>query len=166
VFVVLLAVTVYQNNQQANEDDLPFERVYPALTEADLQAIRLNNPVSNQTFTINRTPNGEWSAPDHQGTLDQSIARTIAQTIVLLPYDRTLPPASDQTLEDYGFTADGRLSIEILLTDGSTHAVLVGSRAPSDIVYYGLVDDRLEIYLLYRGAIDFLSQQLRTPPVA
>jgi hypothetical protein len=166
VFAVLLAVTVYQNRQQVSQSTLPFERVYPDLQEGDVQAIRLRNPESNETFTINRTLDGAWEAPDHQGTLDQTVAYTIAQTIVLLPYDRTLPPVADEELAEYGFTADGRLSVEILLADGGTHAVLVGSRAPSDLVYYGLVDDRAEIYLLYRGAIDFLSQQLRTPPVA
>ena len=166
VFALLLAVALYQNSQQASESSLPFERVYPDLTEADLQAVRLRNPESNETFTINRSGGGTWTSPDHEGALDQSVAASIARTIVLLPYDRTLPVVGDEALSDYGFEADGRLSIEILRVDGGTHAVLVGSRAPSDVLYYGLVDDRAEIYLLHRGAVDFLSAQLRTPPVA
>lgn len=166
VFVILLVITLIQNSQQSDRDSLPFERVYPELTEADLQAIRLRSPDTNETFTISRALDGSWTATDHEGTLDQTAAATIARTIVLLPFDRTLAMVSDAALEEYGFFADGRLSIEIVLTDGQTHAVLVGSRAPSEVVYYGLVDDRAEIYLLYRGAIDFLSQQLRTPPVA
>ena len=164
VFAVLLVVNIIQSGESSKPRRLPFERVYPTMDDDDVQAVRLRAPSTNTTFTITRAPDGRWLTPDHEGTLDQNAAVVIARTIALLPYDRTVPQMGD--LSDYGFESEGTMTLEAIMTSGETHGVLVGARAPSDSVYYALVDDRPEIYLIHRAAIDFLISQLRTPPVA
>jgi hypothetical protein len=134
------------------------------MDDDDVQAVRLRAPSTNQTLTITRAADGTWITPDHEGVLNQNAAVVIARTFALLPYDRTVPQLGD--LSDYGFQSEGTLSLEAVMISGETHGVLVGARAPSDSVYYALVDDRPEIYLIHRAAIDFLISQLRTPPVA
>ena len=164
VFGVLLVVNIIQTAESAKPQRLPFERVYPTMDDDDVQAVRLRAPGTEIAFTISRAPDGTWLTTDHEGTLDQNAAVVIARTIALLPYDRTVPQIGD--LSDYGFESEGTLALETVLTSGETHGVLVGARAPSGSVYYALVDDRPEIYLIHRAAIDFLISQLRTPPVA
>jgi hypothetical protein len=164
VFAVLLVITIIQTAESAKPQRLPFERVYPSMDDDDVQAVRLRAPDTDITFTISRAPDGTWMTPDHQGSLDQVVAANIARTIALLPYDRTVPQLGD--LSDYGFESEGRMALEVVMRTGETHGVLIGARAPSGSVYYALVDERPEIYLLYRNAIDFLITQLRTPPVA
>jgi hypothetical protein len=166
VFAVLLVISLIQGAEATKPQRLPFERVYPDLTDSVVQAVRLRDPNTNATFTISRTLDGTWLSTDHEGTLDQVAATNIAKTIALLPYDRTLQIEQDADLRDFGFNPNGRLAVEAVLTSGETHGVLVGTLAPSNAVYYALVDARPEIYLLHRAAIDFLITQLRTPPVA
>lgn len=164
VFAVLVVVNLIQTAESGKPQRLPFERVYPNMDDDDVQAVRLRDPSTDSTLTITRASDGTWLTTDHEGTLNQNSAAIIARTIALLPYDRTVPQIGD--LSDYGFDPDGILALEAVLTSGETHGVLVGALAPSSTVYYALVDNRLEIYLLHRAAIDFLIIQLRTPPVA
>jgi hypothetical protein len=166
VFAVLLIITVIQTAESTKPQPLPFQRVYPEIIDDNIQAVRLRDPNTDATFTISRAADGTWIAPNQTRTLNQNTAVLIARTVALLPYDRTLllPQASD--LSDYGFNPNGMLAVEAVLMSGETHGVLVGTLAPSAAVYYALVDDRPEIYLLHRAAIDFLITQLRTPPVA
>lgn len=164
VFAILLVINVIQSAESAKPQRLPFERVYPTMDDDDIQAVRLRAPSTDTTFTISRAPDGTWISTDHEGTVNQVAAGNIARTIALLPYDRTVPQMGD--LGDYGFESEGTMTLEVIMTSGETHGVLIGARAPSDTVYYALVDQRPEIYLLHRGAIDFLITQLRTPPVA
>jgi hypothetical protein len=110
---------------------------------------------------------GVWTAPGSLGTLDTAQAEAVARTMVLLPYNDVLLEApTEASLPDFGFTPEGVLSIEILLTDGGAHAVAVGFRTPTEDTYYALVDDRPDLYLLERGAVDYLIKTLREPPVA
>ncbi|MCA0452630.1 MAG: DUF4340 domain-containing protein [Chloroflexi bacterium] len=136
------------------------------VTIDDIVAIRLRDPETTQTFAISRDPGGNWIAPESDGTLDATAAENIAKTVVLLPYERTLEVTADTALSDYGFIPDGIFSIEILLQDNQTHAVVIGGFTPTQQSYYGLVDGKEEIYLFERRAIDFLLIQLKTPPVS
>lgn len=136
------------------------------VTVDDLAAIRLRDPETTQTFAISRDSSGSWSAPDSDGTLDTMMAENIAKTVVLLPYERTIEVTADTVLSDFGFIPDGIFSIEILLRDNQTHAVVIGGFTPSLESYYGLVDGKEEIYIFERRAIDFLLIQLKTPPLS
>ncbi len=135
------------------------------VTVDDLAAVRLRDPETTQTFAITRDSSGNWSMPDSGGTLDTAVAENIAKTVVLLPYERTLAVEDDTELSDFGFIPDGIFSIEILLRNNLTHAVVIGGFTPTQESYYGLVDGKEEIYIFERRAIDFLLIQLKTPPV-
>lgn len=126
------------------------------VTVDDLAAIRLRDPETTKTFAISRDSAGNWIAPESVGTLDATAAENIAKTVVLLPYERTIEVKADTLLTDFGFIPDGIFSIEILLRDNQTHAVVIGAFTPSQESYYGLVDSKEEIFVLERRAIDFL----------
>ena len=171
VFAVLLIITALQSgvisrSTQQAQDDYPFARVFTTFGEDDILAVRLLDPDNQMSFTIVRTQSGDWSAPDHGGQLDQQSAALIVRTITLLPFDRTLAAPSRDALPSYGFAPSGILLIQIVLADGTEHGVAVGARNPDATAYYGLIDSRSELYLLGRPPIDYLLQQLRTPPIA
>jgi hypothetical protein len=144
-----------------------FSRVYPDMAVLDIQAIRLREPNLNQEFVISRGTDGQWTAPDAAAdeSLDTDAASNIARTVVLLYYERTLPLDSSVKLADYGFNPNGNLSIEVLLKNGDGHVVAIGTLLASQAVYYALVDDRQEIYLLERAPVDYLITQLAHPPL-
>jgi hypothetical protein len=176
IFVGLAIVTVVIQNPPANPSTPPlpaqeqlsavYERlVFPDIALVDIQAVRLQNPSGEINFTINRTTDGSWTAPDLAGTLDIDSANNIARTIVLLPALRTLPITDDTDLRQYGFDPVGFMFINVLMVDGSAHSVAVGAINLAETAYYALVDERDELYVIERAAVDFLITQLRSPPV-
>ncbi len=172
VFVALAAFLAAQNAQQSSApptsqaQQVLSQRIFPDLQINDIQAIRLRSPETGDSFVISRGGDGAWTAPDSSGTLNTTEADNIARTMVLLPYSRTLTVSPGDDLAPYGFTPEGILSVEIIQTDGASHAVAVGYRNPTATGYYGLIDDRPDLYLLDRGAVDFLISRLKSPPVA
>ncbi len=153
---------------QATAQGTPvFTRVFPDLAVLDIQAIRLRDPNSDLEFVISRDRDGQWTAPNAaaEERLDTDTASNIARTVVLLHYQRTLPLDSRTRLADYGFAPNGIFFIEVLMPDGAGHVVAVGTLSGSRTVYYALVDDRQEIYLLERAPVDYLITQLAHPPL-
>lgn len=131
----------------------------------DIAAIRLRAPQSNLTFTISRDSSGTWSAPGSPGNLDQTAASGIAKTITLLPYSESVELTPSTRLEDFGFRPEGSLALEIVLQSGQTHAIAVGDLTPDQLAYYALADNLPQVFVLERGAIDYLRQQLNKPPL-
>lgn len=166
VFLVLLGITLYQSAQPEPEPAPPYQRVYTSFGEADIRAVRLRNPATGATFTITRAASGVWTSPDTPGRVDQTVAGLIARTTVILPYNRTIPVTASTSMAEYGFTPMPTLEISIVLNDGNSHGIVVGDLSPVNEVYYALVDDRPELYPIYRAPIEYLLLQLRTPPVA
>ncbi len=176
-FGLLTAVAVLQSLPAANStlDDLRatvtaegtpiFTRLFPELAVLDIQAIRLRNPDADRALTITRAENDVWTIPDNEAgvSLDADTASTIARTVVLLHYQRTLPLPEDGDLTDYGFKPNGILFIEVLLKTGEGHVVAVGALSGANTTYYALVDDRQEIILLERAPVDFLITQIANP---
>ncbi len=163
----LLAIqSAQQNAVEPTTTDLLYFHVFPGLAATDIQAFRLRSPENGSSFSLARAADGSWTTVDSSGTVDNAAAETIAQTMEQLPYSRTLPLNDGDSLQVYGFTPEGVLSIEFVMTDGTTHAVAVGYRTPTDDGYYGLVDDRADLYLLGRPAIDYLISRLKSPPIA
>lgn len=147
-------------------DQMPdLRRVYPDLAVLDIQAIRLRDPNSDREFTLSRAANGTWVVPDSDVSIAANAASNIARTVVLLHYERTQPLEADTNLAEYGFRPNGRLFIEVLLRNDEGHIVAIGDLSGSRRVYYALVDDRPEIYLLERSPVDFLITQLTNPPL-
>jgi hypothetical protein len=141
-------------------------RVFPDLAVRDMQAIRLQDTVNDRSFTLSRAADGTWTAPEADGTLDTEAASAIARTFALLPYARSINIVSDTDLSAYGFSETPRLLFQIVLTDGSGHVIAVGDLTADGSAYFGLVDERDEIYLLERGPVDFLSGYIQFPPLA
>jgi hypothetical protein len=171
LFIALAIVLAYQNSRPTVQPSAPTPgissaRVFPDLTLDGIRGIRLRSPETGAMFALSRGTDGVWTAPGSAGTLDLVGADGIARTMVLLPYNASLPVPDGADMAAYGFTPEGVLSIEILLTDGGAHAVAVGYRTPTEDTYYALVDDRPDLYLVERAAVDFLILALREPPVA
>jgi hypothetical protein len=171
VFIVLAIVLAYQTSRPIVQPTAPTPgvsgaHVFPDLTLDGIQGIRLRSPETGATFALARGADGVWTAPGSNGTLDLRGADGIARTMVLLPYNDSLPVPQGADMATYGFTPEGVLSIEILLTGGRAHAVAVGYRTPTEDTYYALVDERPDLYLLERAAVDFLILALREPPIA
>lgn len=166
IFAGLLGLSLLQNylaSRSQPQQEIVLERIFPEMTVLDIQAIRLQTPDGSREFTLNREVDGTWTAPGQEGALNAEAATAIARTIVLLPYQRTVPEVDNLSL--YGFNPYGTLLIQVLLADGAQHGVAVGGLTPTGSSYYTLVDERLEVYLVERGPVDFLMNYLLSPPV-
>ncbi len=169
-FVALATLMMIQNDQRAAAptptSPLMGNAVFTDFTPDDIQAVRLRSPDDGSSFVISRAEDGSWAAPESSGTLNSAEAENIARTMVLLPFSSTLPAPAGADLAGFGFTPEGILSLEVLLTSGNSHIVAVGYRTPTEDNYYALVDERAELYLLARPAVDYLISRLKSPPVA
>jgi hypothetical protein len=173
LFAILLVVTLLQSQQIVFRPSAPtplptgiYRRVFPEMAVLDILAIRLENPQTGATFTISRASDGTWTAPDSEQTLDTDVATMIAQTIVLLPYEGTVTLTEDSDLDTYGFQAEPRLLVQVLMSNGDSHIVAIGEVTPSEAAFYALVDERDEVYLLDGRAVAYLLTTLESPPVS
>lgn len=170
-FVVVLVVAALQNRPSAPLNPSATLSQYQLLGQelniqtADIQAIRLRDPISNASFVISRDVNGIWTTPELEGSLDVNTASNIAKTVSLMPYQSSIPITQSTDLPGYGFDPDGFFSVEILMTNQVGHVIAIGHLIPTGGAYYGLVNDRQEIYLLERGPVDYLVTQLIKPPL-
>lgn len=167
VFVALAAVVAYQNAQRQAELSRPIpltNAVFSTFVADDIQAIRLRSPESGESFSMVRANDGTWTSDS--GTLVQDEANGIARTMVAMTYDSTFTLPEGQNLTTYGFTPEGVLAVEIVLSNGESHAVAVGYRTPTEENYYAVVDDRTELYLILRAPVDYLISRLKSPPTA
>jgi hypothetical protein len=166
LFGVFVALALLVTLQARPPETSPYstERVFRGFSVDDIQAVRLHSEPESLTFTISRAADGAWTAPDASGRLNTDVAEVIARTMILLPYVTLLEAGDD--LSVYGFVPLAGLGVEFVLSDGTAHAVVVGFRNPTETGYYALVDERPEIYILERAAVDFLISVLRSPPIA
>jgi hypothetical protein len=176
VFMGLVLLTVWQNRPPAAEvppagsiDGVPLPEVFIGqqinLTVDSIQAIRLRNPADGSSFIISRGAGTSWLSPELEGQLDQQTALLIARTVVIAPIERSEPIEIGADLSQFGFTPEGNLSIEVLKLDGTGHVIAVGALAANEVTYYVLVDSLPRIFLVTRGAVDYLRQQLTNPPL-
>lgn len=170
VFIALVALTLVQSNLPSGTPT-PSARalylVYDDLPVLSMLAIRLRIPGQDEGLTLVRDDAGTWTRADG-AAIDADTASSIARTVALLPYLRTITPESDD-LSAFGFLPRGIFGIEAVLVDGTTAAIEIGDLARSDDGYFAVVDDRPDIYLLHRPAVDFLIQQYQQrddPPTA
>jgi hypothetical protein len=170
VFVALVVVTILQSQPKPIEI-APDERFASFLgrdlnmTVLDIQAIRLRDPQTDQSFVISRDASGNWTAPNSEGSLDTVTASNIAKTVVVMPYQQSVIVTDATNLEQYGFQPNGILSIEVVLADGNGHVIAAGGLTPDGYQYYVLVDEQPRLYLIERGAVDYLLAQLVQPPL-
>jgi hypothetical protein len=141
------------------------QRVYDGVSLAEVMAVRLRSPQTEAVFAVARDTAAVWQVVEGSGmTITSEAADALALTVIVLPYLDTLTPDADLTL--YGFEPEGILSIELVLDDGTTSAVAVGYRTPTELGYYAFIDSRPELYILDRAPVDYLISILRNPPTA
>ena len=170
VFIALVVITLLQSRPAPIEIAAidRFESFIGRdlnMTVLDIQAIRLRDPQTEQSFVISRDANGNWTAPNSEGSLDATAASNIAKTVVVMPYQQSVTLTDTTDLEQYGFQPNGILSIEIVLADGSGHVIAAGGLSPDGYQYYVLVDEQPRLFLIERGAVDYLLLQLTEPPL-
>jgi hypothetical protein len=165
-FAVLIVVALLQTQPVAEfrpEATLSAYRIMGQelnMTAADLIGVRLRDLVGGGILTLGRDSAGLWTM-DGQGSSDPDAASNIVKTVVLLPFQSTIPIESNTNLADFGFTPQGILSIEMVQQDGRTHAIAVGGLTAARSAYYAVVDTLTQIYVLERAAVDYLIVQFQ-----
>lgn len=178
IILIVMVVLVLLQNRQPPPDLLTVEQAtQAALSEGELLftpgsmivlemlAIRLQIPSTEQSLLLSRDSSGQWTAPDLDGQLDASVATQIAQTFVLMLYERTLPLDENASLESYGFPSQPRFIAQVLFVDETQHIIAVGGLTPTEDSYYVLVDERADLYVVPRAPVDFLINYTLNPPV-
>ncbi|MEO8610301.1 MAG: hypothetical protein ABI690_20565 [Chloroflexota bacterium] len=171
VFAVLIGITYLQSRPTAPV--IPTQDRFTSfigrdlnMTVLDIQAIRLRDPQSDKSFVISRDANGNWTAPDSEGSLDTTAASNIAKTVVAMPYSQSVSLEVNPDLTQYGFLPNGSLLVDIVLNHTSEgHAIAVGGLSPNGLEYYVLVDDKPQVLLIQRGAVDYLKSLVAKPPL-
>jgi len=154
---------------EATEQVFGENRVYNSIVASEIQAIQFLDPHSEQSVTFARNPIGLWTAPFIEDvTLDQTAMQTIERTLVILPYAHRFVPEAER-LAEYGFLSDGKhyFSVLFVMEDGATHTLAIGNPTELDgrAVYYVVVDDGADMYLIYREPIDYLTSQFLKLPI-
>ena len=170
VIFIGLFVAVFLQNRQIEQSaqatpEPPMARVFPDLAVLDIQAIQIRDIRTEETFTIARDTNGQWIAPSIDGELRERAGTGIAQTIVLLPFTRTIEITDEINLADFGFDPFGYLLIQVLLSNGEEHVISIGNPLQQEPEFYILVDDTPVLYTAFRQPYDYLASLLDDPPI-
>jgi len=166
IFVVLVALVLFQRLAESQTDqrflaDVPGDPLLTGIMRDDIQAVRIQVPGSEQSFTVARDEDGIWTAPGYSGEFEPAQGESIAVTVSLIPYYRRLQNVAENDLTSYGYTPLGSLLIQVILRDGTQHAIAIGDLSPSGDTYYAILDTQPDIYVVERRAIDFLFVQMR-----
>lgn len=143
----------------AKEDEQP---IFPDMAAVELVSMNIFDAINGAAMTITRDSNGVWFQEETGEAFDAREASLMAETLVMLSYRDVIPLEPDSPLEPYGFDPSAQFFIEFLEADGTPHAVALGDVLPDRTKgYYALVDDRPAIYVIPRGAVDYLIQLLQ-----
>ena len=82
-------------------------RVFPDLAVLEMQAIRLEDIATGQNLTMIRDEQSNWIIPNSSKVLDSNTASSIARTLAIFPYARSVNILSDTDFKDYGFAPNG-----------------------------------------------------------
>lgn len=166
IFIALVILVLFQRLAESQTGqrllaDVPGDPLLPGITRDDIQAVRIGVPGSEESFTVARGSNGVWTAPGYTGEFEPAQGESIAVTVSLIPYYRKLENAARNDLTGYGYTPLGSLLIQVVLRNGTQHAIAVGGLSPSGDTYYVILDTQPDVYVVERRAIDFLFVQMR-----
>jgi len=101
---------------------------------------------------------GTWFSPSAQVLVDQTAAEGLVRTLAELPSLGKLEDVTPERYAEFGLSRqDLQMLIQIVRLDGTPHALVIGNRTTDDRAYYALVDDRPEVYLVLRGAVEYLA---------
>jgi hypothetical protein len=175
IFLGLVAVALWQTNRQtpldnnipATRDPLRESAIFSGWAATDIQALRIDDPFSERDVALARNPDGSWLVGDGGVTVDQTIADNVAKTVAFMPYTDIIAGLPASEFVNYGLSVESIwLQIQVILTNNEQHVIAIGGRVPvADGGYYALVDERTEVFVLNRGAVDYLGiflQQYQT----
>jgi hypothetical protein len=175
IFVALAAALVLQNNQvdpNADEGTEPtpqLRRLFPELAVLDILALRVEDRFTGDTFTLARNADGTWLAQIDENSetaeLEQNAGTILARSAVLMSHTQTITLSPDRSRSEFGFRPDAQLYVSILAVDNRQYVVAVGDPLQTGPYYYAIVNERPEIYVIDRAAIDTLAATLTTPPL-
>ena len=178
ILIALMAVAAIQSlprpdleSTAAISNDLrDAQLVFGTFTTEDMQALRIDDPLSEIDLILERGDEGEWrlvGAPNN-GYVDAVVADNIAKTVAFLPYTELVAGIFPEDYINYGLSAESVwLQIQVILKAGESYNIVLGGQvASADSGYYALVDDRETLYILDRGAVDYLNVYLRQIQIA
>lgn len=161
ILAAVILLGVLQAAPRGFEPDASDPLVFPDLAAIELAVINLYDPTTGVTMTLSRDDDGRWIEEGSNTEFDPAYVNQLAQTIVRLAYNQVVSLEADADLAAYGFAPAGQLFVEFIEADGTHHAVAFGELLPDrEAGYYALVDDRPELYVIPRGAADYLLSQL------
>lgn len=175
IFLLLAAALALQENSSRNVQPTPqstpqLRRIFPDLAVLDIIALRVQDRITGETFTIARDIDGTWLAQsvDQETTqpLEENAGTNLVRSFVLLGHVQTIELTEERALAEFGFRSDAQMYITAITADNIQHAVAVGDPLQTGPYYYVIIDDRPEIYVVDRAAIDYLAAVLDTPPLA
>lgn len=179
IFLSLAAVLILQSNAPSSDSENrgmnsqptpQLRRIFPDLAVLDILALRVEDRITGEIFTMARDTDGSWLARsiDQETTLPlrEDAGTLLARSVVLLGYTQTITLSPERDLSEFGFQPDAQIYIYIITVDNQQHVVAVGNPLQTGPYYYIIVDDRPEIYIVDRAAVDSLAVTLDTPPFA
>lgn len=172
VLMALVAVAVWQamprtslpTTSATTGDMRDTQTVFRGFTTEFIQALRIDDPYRDEDLILERNQEGQWRlAGRSDGTLDPLIADNIAKTVAFMPYQEIIGGIAATDYVNFGLNAESVwLQIQVILKTTETYNIAVGGLVPgSENGYYALIDDRPEIYVLNRGAVEYLEAYLR-----
>jgi hypothetical protein len=104
-----------------------------------------------------------WISPNSPQSINQESVNDVALTLSELPVIDLFDGIEPDRYGEFGLSrVDYLMIIQLVLQDGTPHALIIGNRTEDEQGYYALVDDRPQIYVLGRGAIEFLAFAVRS----
>jgi hypothetical protein len=173
VLVALIAVAAYQTLPQPDiaaistqsADVRDTQLVFGNFDTSQMQALRVDDPTSEVDLILERDDDQTWRLVGLPESifLDPVVTDNIAKTIAFMPYTELLGGVLPEEYVNFGLTNESIwLQIQVILKTGETYNIAVGGQIPtSESGYYALVEDREALYVLNRGAIEFLNGHLR-----
>ncbi len=166
IFLALVVISlIVQIAPQASSQisATPFyHRVYPELDPATITAIRVIDSEGEGITLRLDTTNERWVYEATGAIFSTDVVDNMTMTLSLLPYLQTLPAPTEAELRSYGLTQDQALFVAAVTEEGQSHALLIGLLTPSETSYYVLVDERPEVYIVERAAIDYIAAVTRS----
>ena len=104
-----------------------------------------------------------WISPLSDQSINQQAVQDVAFTLSELPVIDVFDGIEPDRYGEFGLSrVDYLMIIQLVLQDGTPHALIVGQRTSDEQGYYAIVDDRPQVYVLGRGAIEFLAFAVRS----
>lgn len=171
VFVVLSGLALWQGRVLSTPQPTPTpgadprdtQTVFAGWTSGQIIALRLDDPRNALDLSLTRNDEGVWEFVNLPAEVDQTIANQIAKTVTYMPYTDIFGNVSEDAYTEFGLDESGVwLLVQVILADDSQHALAVGRRAAvAGGGYYALVDELPNVYVLNRGAVDYLGVYLQ-----